>query len=77
MIDILKVIHYFWLMFLKIHHLDPVKCLSGPGLAWQALLKKTEVKLELLTDKDVLLMVGKEEEYVMQLINIQKLITNM
>ena len=31
----------------------------GPGLAWQACLKKTEVELELLTDADVLLMVEK------------------
>ena len=34
-------------MCLKIFHLDPVKSLSAPGLAWQAALKKTEVKLEL------------------------------
>ena len=33
------------------------KFLSAPGLAWQAALKKTEVKLELLTDFDILLMV--------------------
>ena len=33
--------------------------LSAPGLAWQACLKKTEVKLELLTDVDMLLMVEK------------------
>ena len=31
--------------------------MSAPGLAWQACLKKTKVKLELLTDNDVLLMV--------------------
>ena len=30
-----------------------------PGLAWQAALKKTEVKLILLTDIDMLLMVTK------------------
>ena len=33
--------------------------LSAPGLAWQACLKKTGVKLELLTDIDMLLMVEK------------------
>ena len=42
-------------MCLKICHLDPVKFLSAPGLAWYATLKKTEVKLELLTDIDMLL----------------------
>ena len=45
--------------YLKIYHLDPVKFLSAPGLAKQTALKKTEVKLELLTDIDVLLMVEK------------------
>ena len=39
--------------------LDPVKFLSAPGLAWQAPLKKTEEKLELLTDINMLLMVEK------------------
>ena len=46
-------------MCLKIYHLDPIKFLSAPGLVWQAALKKTEVKLELLTDIDMLLMVEK------------------
>ena len=46
-------------MCLKIYHLDPAKLLSAPGLAWQAALKKTDVKLELLTDIDMLLMVEK------------------
>ena len=31
--------------------------MSAPGLAWQACLKKTGVKLELVTDIDTLLMV--------------------
>ena len=46
-------------MWLKIYYLDPVKFLSALGLAWQAALKKTEVKLELLIDIDMLLMVEK------------------
>ena len=44
---------------LKIYGLDPVKFFSAPGLAWQSAFKKTEVKLKLLTDADVLLMVEK------------------
>ena len=44
---------------LKIYELDPAKFLSAPGLAWQAALKKTKVKLDLLTDIDMLLMVEK------------------
>ena len=43
----------------KCVHLDPAKFLSAPGLVWQEALKKTEVKLELLTDIDMLLMVEK------------------
>ena len=34
----------------EIYELDPAHFLSAPGLAWQAYLKKTEVKLELLID---------------------------
>ena len=41
---------------IEIYELDPAHFLSAPGLAWQACLKKTEVKLELLADKDMLLM---------------------
>ena len=53
-------------MCLEIYELDPAKFLSVPGLAWQAALKKTKLKLDLLTDIDMLLMVKKvlEEEYV-------------
>ena len=43
----------------EIYELDPVYFVSAPGLAWQACLKKTGVKLELLTDIDMLLMVEK------------------
>ena len=44
-------------MCIKVFELDPAHFLSLPGLAWQACLKKTNVKLELLTDYDMLLMV--------------------
>ena len=44
-------------MCLKLYELDPAHFLSLPGLAWQACLKKTNIKLELLTDYDMLLMV--------------------
>ena len=46
-------------MCLEIYEHDPVYFLSAPGLAWQASLKKTGVKLELLTNYDMLLMVEK------------------
>ena len=44
---------------IEIYGLDPVYFVSPPGLAWQACLKKTEVKLELLTDYDMILMIEK------------------
>ena len=44
---------------LDIYGLDPVYFVSAPGLACQACLKKTEVKLELLTDYDMILMTEK------------------
>ena len=44
---------------IEIYELDPAHFLSAPGLAWQACFKKTEVKLKLLSDTDMLLMVEK------------------
>ena len=46
-------------MCIKVYELDPAHFLSAPGLAWEACLKKTEVKLDLLTAADMLLMVEK------------------
>ena len=46
-------------MCLKIYELDPAKFLSAPGIAWEAALKKTKIKLDLLTNIDMLLMVEK------------------
>ena len=43
----------------EIYGLDPAKFLSAPGLAWQAVVKKTKVRLDLLTDIGMLLMVEK------------------
>ena len=53
------VFENFQNMCLDIYELDPANFLSAPGLAWQAALKKTKVKLDLLTDIDMLLMVEK------------------
>ena len=60
------VVENFRNMCIKVYGLDPVYFLSGPGLAWQACLKKTGVKLELVTDVDMLLMIEKgiRAEYV-------------
>ena len=53
------VFENFRSMCIKVYELDPDHFLSAPGLAWQACLKKADVKLELLTDPDMLLMVEK------------------
>ena len=44
---------------IKNYNLDPAHYYTAPGLAWDAALKVTEVKLELLSDPDMLLMVEK------------------
>ena len=46
-------------MCLKISELDPAKRLSAPELAWKTVLKNTKVKLDYLTDSDMLLMLEK------------------
>ena len=46
-------------MCLDIYELDSAYFVSAPGLAWEACLKKTGIKLELLTDFDMTLMIGK------------------
>ena len=42
---------------LKTYKLDPANYYTSPGLSWDALLKKTNVNLELLTDYDMHLMI--------------------
>ena len=66
MIFMFKVIHYCLLMYLRIlnkyievYELDLAHFLSAAGLAWQSCLKKTVIKLELLTKNYMLLMVEK------------------
>ena len=41
---------------LKHYKLDPAHFYTSPGLAWKACLKRTGIKLELLTNPDMLLM---------------------
>ena len=44
---------------IEIYNLDPAHFLPARGLAWQACLKKTEIKLELLADINTLKMIEK------------------
>ena len=42
-------------MLLEIYALDPARFLTAPGLAWQAVLTKTKIKVDLWTDIDILM----------------------
>ena len=44
---------------LEIYELDPIYFASAPGLAWQVYLKKAVVKLEFITDYEMLLIIEK------------------
>ena len=44
---------------LKIYKIYSIRFFTAPGLAWQAVLKKTKVILDFLTDINMLLMVEK------------------
>ena len=56
-VDVFK---HFTEIYLKIYNLDTIKTISVPGFAFQSGLKKTQVKLELLIDIDMLLMIEKD-----------------
>ena len=45
---------------LILYEFDVAHFLTAPGLAWQEVLKKTKVRIYLLTDIDMLLMVEKD-----------------
>ena len=44
---------------LKYYRLNPCRYFSSPGLNWNAMLKMTEIELELISDTDMYLFVGK------------------
>ena len=60
---------YCWLMFLKMlektcysyYKLDPANYISALGLAWDAMLLKTRIKLDLITDLKMLNMKEKQK----------------
>ena len=53
---------------INIYELDHAHFLSVPGLAQQVCFKKTEAKLELLTDNDMLMMVEEGRGGICQVI---------
>ena len=58
MVDVRLRTKWLWVRVpLQSYKLDLANFLSAPGLALQACLKKTEVKLELLTDTDMLMII--------------------
>ena len=46
-------------MYLEIYDIETAYFLTAPVLAWQGALEKTNIKLDLLADIDVLLIVEK------------------
>ena len=46
-------------MCLEIYQIDPDSFFTAPGLAWEATLKKSNIKLDILIYTDMLLMVEK------------------
>ena len=59
MLLLADVFETFWDTCLKHNKLNPAHFYTSPELAWKAALKHTGLKLELLTDIDMLLMVEK------------------
>ena len=57
------MIHYYWQIYWEASGINALKLtlplFLAPGLLWEACLKKEEVKLEFLTDVDMLEMVEK------------------
>ena len=49
----------FWNRYFETYKFDPAPLFTAPGLALQAALKETKVKLDLLTHVNILLMVEK------------------
>jgi hypothetical protein len=56
---LVEVFESFRQVCLRYYNLDPAHYYTTPGLAWDALLKKTSQRLELLTDPDMYLMIEK------------------
>ena len=50
MLLLADVFENFRKICLEIYELDPEKFIPAPGLAWQVALKKSQVRLDLLTD---------------------------
>ena len=66
----------FVIWILRYANLDPAHFISALELAWQAALQKTKVKLQWLTDIDILLMIekGVRGVNVMLLIDMWRLV---
>ena len=47
---------------IQYYKLDPSNYLSAPGLAWDAMLLQTKVKLELINDTDMISMIEYKSE---------------
>ena len=60
MLLLVDVFKKFVETFLNYYRLDPCHYFSSPGLSWDAMLKMTGIKLELISDVDMHLFIEKE-----------------
>ena len=63
---------------LQHYKLDPCHYFTSPGLSWDAMLKMTDIRLELMTDIDMFQFIERvwEEVYLILPIDLEKQITN-
>lgn len=54
------VFENFWKTCLQYYKLDPCNYFMSPGLSWDAILKTTNIKLELMTDTAIFQFIKKE-----------------
>ena len=57
---------------LQYHKLDPCHYFTSPGLSWDAMLKMTNIKLELMTDIDMYQFMVCVVEYLTSQIDMER-----
>lgn len=64
-LQLADVMENFRNICMETYQLDPAWYYTAPGLAWSAMLKTTKIELELLSDYNMVLMIGNgyEEDY--------------
>ena len=58
-LQMMNVFENFRNLCLEVYKLDPAYYLTAPGLFWDAMLKKTKIQLELISDPEIFMMIKK------------------